>query len=139
MNPSLRLRAAILLPAIVVMIVMAVLAVVLPDLSGPLTRSIPFVFIAAVGPAMMLALMTERQNTRSGEGLDRGAVRLRRLFGGLLVVNLVFIVGMAVWAFTQPRDVAVWASAVTAGVTIVVAGAAFVWHSRTARRKPSTG
>ncbi|MCW2131910.1 hypothetical protein B0G38_001060 [Arthrobacter sp. VKM Ac-2550] len=107
MNPSLKVRAAILLPAIFIMLVMTVLAFAQPDLIGPLTRTMPFVCMVALGPAMVLARLVGHRSAQAEANFDRRAAQLRKVLLGLLVVNAVFIVGMAVLAFTQPPKVAI--------------------------------
>ncbi|WP_026533766.1 hypothetical protein [Arthrobacter sp. H14] len=137
MNPSLKVRAAILLPAIVIMLGMSLLAFAQPNLIGPLTRTMPFVCLVALGPAMVLARLVGHRSTQSEANFDRRAVQLRKLLLGVLVVNAVFIIGMAVLAFTQPPKVAVLNMAITAVVTTIVLVTALVFDRRTHSKEGS--
>ena len=131
MNPSLKVRSAILLPAIAIMLAMTALAVAQPDLAGPLTRTFPFVAMVALGPAMVIARLGGHRSTQSEVHLDKRAVWLRKVLLAILVANAVFIVAMAVLAFTQPPNVAVLTMAITAVVTTVVCITALVLDRRT--------
>lgn len=133
MNPSLKVRAAILLPAIGIMLGMSVLAFAQPDLIGPLTRTMPFVGMAALGPAMVLARLEGHRSVQSEAHLDK----LGKVLRAILVADAIFILGMAVLAFLQPPNVAALIMVITGVVTIIVTVTALVLDRREQREADS--
>lgn len=102
---NMKLRLAIIIPAVVIMLGLAALAFTQPDLARPLTIAIPVVGMVATGSVFFLEQAIRRRNPELEKPLTAKGIGLRKLRLAVLVTAAVFVAGLSLLALTQPADV----------------------------------
>jgi len=99
---SMKFRLAIVIPALVIMLGLAALAIAQPDLARLLTVGIPLVGITALASGFVLERSSRHLGMQTEGPLSPRGARLRKLRLAVLMAGSVFIIGMTVLAITQP-------------------------------------
>ncbi|NJC24235.1 putative neutral ceramidase superfamily lipid hydrolase [Arthrobacter pigmenti] len=99
---NLKLRLAVLIPAVAIMLGMAGLAITQPNLAAPFMITIPFVGIVGMGLAFVLEKSSKSKEPASETAPARA--KLRRLRMAVLLSAAVLVALMSFLALVVPRD-----------------------------------